>query len=355
MRAVFIASTCCLLVACSESSSNVFTPEDAALLDVTALDAVEDSNDAKPPRDTAAEPDRASPPVRDVPAVDTPLFVDSGARTPVCGACTGPADCGADGVCVQVATGSRACLPRCNPDVPVCPGRLRCVRDVALADVAVCAPVGGVCCIDGDGDGYGVGVGCRGADCDDNDPMRTGMSTETCNGRDDDCDGMIDEGCTCTPAATRMCYPGDPATAGRGRCRAGTERCADDGSAWGACMDAVTPAASETCGNGMDDDCDGMTDEGCAMGECSSGTSSVRWNLPAGTTGGPDCITRGGGYCEGVAYCSGTSCSTRTPSGCGEPHCGTLRCNDGSYSRERYCTVIATCTGGTITATGFTW
>ena len=287
MRTAFVFSVCGLLVACSESSSRVFTPEDAAVGDVTMPDAAEGAVDAKPPRDTAPEPDRASPPVRDVPAVDTPLFVDSGARTPVCGACTVPADCGADGVCVQVATGSRACLPRCNPDVPVCPGRLRCVRDVALADVAVCAPVGGVCCIDGDGDGYGVGVGCRGADCDDNDPMRTVMSAETCNG--------------------------------------------------------------------MDDDCDGMTDEGCTMGECGSGVSSMRWNLPAGTVGGPDCITRGGGYCEGVAYCAGGSCSTRTPSGCGEPHCGTLRCNDGSYSRERYCTVIGTCSGGTITATGFTW
>ncbi len=157
------------------------------------------------------------------------------------------ADCGADGVCVQVATGARACLPRCNPDVPVCPGRLRCVRDVALADVAVCAPVGGTCCIDGDGDGYGVGVGCRGPDCNDSDPMRTTTGEETCNNVDDDCDGMVDDG------LTRACMT---------TCGSGTERCA--AGSWAGCT-ARAPV-TEVCGNGVDDDCDGMIDDGCGGG-----------------------------------------------------------------------------------------
>lgn len=342
--------------------------------------------------------------VRDVPAPDVPLFVDGG-RVPVCVSCTGNADCGNDGACVMVSSGARACLPRCNPDVPVCPGRLRCVRDVALADTAVCAPVGGPCCIDADNDGYGEGVGCRGPDCDDADPMvnpgasescnrrddncnRTvdegltracstacGMGTQSCfdgaftacsarapvtevcgNGMDDDCDGMTDEGCAmmaCTPNATRDCYGGPTGTQGVGRCRAGTERCAMDGSAWGACTGAVLPT-TEQCGNGIDDDCDGMSDEGCMTGSCAPGP--VRWDIPRGTTGGPSCITTGGGYCEGTGYCSGGNCYTTPPGGCGgDPHCGTLRCNDGSYMRERYCSVRATCQGGTLVATGFTW
>jgi len=90
-----------------------------------------------------------------------------------------------------------------------------------------------------------------------------------------------------------------------------------------------------------------------ASGTCEP--TIVRWDLPPGTTGGPDCVTRGGGYCEGMAYCSGASCYTSPPGGCGEPHCGTLRCNDGSYSRERYCSVRATCEGGGVIARGFTW
>jgi hypothetical protein len=110
---------------------------------------------------------------------------------------------------------------------------------------------------------------------------------------------------------------------------------------------------SEACGTGVDENCNGMADEGCSTGSCAP--APVRWELPRGTTGGPSCITTGGGYCEGTGHCSGSSCRSTPPGGCGEPHCGTLRCNDGSYSRERYCTVIAACQGGGIVATGFTW
>lgn len=51
-------------------------------------------------------------------------------------------------------------------------------------------------CYDSDGDGYTAGVECASDnDCDDtNDRIYPGM-TESCNSRDDDCDGTIDEGC----------------------------------------------------------------------------------------------------------------------------------------------------------------
>jgi hypothetical protein len=81
-------------------------------------------------------------------------------------------------------------------------------------------------------------------------------SAETCNNLDDDCDGRIDNG------VTRACYMGPAGTAGRGICRQGTETCA--AGRFGACMGQVLPRA-ESC-NGLDDDCDGVVDEGvCAM------------------------------------------------------------------------------------------
>jgi hypothetical protein len=81
---------------------------------------------------------------------------------------------------------------------------------------------------------------------------------EECDGFDNDCDGDIDESCPCTTGATQSCYTGDPATEGTGICTAGTQTCT--GGQWGACEGLVTPAL-EVC-DGKDNNCDGNVDEG---------------------------------------------------------------------------------------------
>jgi len=121
-------------------------------------------------------------------------------------------------------------------------------------------------------------------------------STETCNGRDDDCDGRVDDGIaartcgrgrclrsvSCANGRFATCTPGNPVaetcngmdddcdgrvddgvaarSCGVGRCRR-TVACANGRFA------TCTPGAAipEVCGNSVDDDCDGMTDEGCTM------------------------------------------------------------------------------------------
>ena len=75
---------------------------------------------------------------------------------------------------------------------------------------------------------------------------------ELCNGADDDCDGAADEG-----------FPGldAPCTVGVGACqRDGVGICAPGGEAAACSVEAGAPA-EELC-NGVDDDCDGATDEG---------------------------------------------------------------------------------------------
>ena len=55
---------------------------------------------------------------------------------------------------------------------------------------------GGQTCVDADQDGYFGQAGCGTAvDCDDFDDTVFPGAPELCDGKDNDCDGLIDEGC----------------------------------------------------------------------------------------------------------------------------------------------------------------
>ena len=89
------------------------------------------------------------------------------------------------------------------------------------------------------GDGF-----CDDDDCAPNDQTRRPNAIEACEDNlDNDCDGLVDEGCN-------GCIDDD----GDGYCI--DVDCRDD-------IPTVNPGEVERCGDGNDDDCDGVTDEGC--------------------------------------------------------------------------------------------
>jgi len=74
---------------------------------------------------------------------------------------------------------------------------------------------------------------------------------ERCDGLDNDCDHLTDEGCECLEGQFEACGTDT------GECRMGTRTCAD--GLWGPCANEIV-AVAELC-DGRDNDCDGAADE----------------------------------------------------------------------------------------------
>ncbi|MBP7682421.1 MAG: cadherin-like beta sandwich domain-containing protein [Deltaproteobacteria bacterium] len=188
---------------------------------------------------------------------------------------------------------------------------------------------------DADEDGYGAGApvyACSppsdhvalNTDCNDAAPTAHPGSTEACEGvLDEDCDNSVDEGCSCEMGMMRACGMDE------GACSIGEQTCI--AGAWAGCNGSGP--SPETC-NGVDDNCDGDTDEGLTVDGCyrdmdadgyGTGTSTTRCadlsrpsvgNCPAGYTnqGVPvDCDdTVGTRNPGGVEVCNGAddNCNT---------------------------------------------
>jgi len=135
---------------------------------------------------------------------------------------------------------------------------------------------------DTDGDGYGDAY-----DCDPQDPAVRPGAVELANGIDDDCDGTVDEGTEWYDddgdgwsEQDGDCHDGDPAVAPGtaeladwidndcdGDVDEGTDHFDDDGDGYtesgGDCDDTsatIGPQVAEVTGNGVDDDCDGVSE-----------------------------------------------------------------------------------------------
>lgn len=96
--------------------------------------------------------------------------------------------------------------------------------------------------------------------CSDADYLKHSSEYESketkCDNKDNDCDGNRDVGCVCKAGDTRSCG------SDVGTCKKGTQRC--ENGVWStACSGEVKPTA-ESCSDSLDNNCDGAVNEGCS-------------------------------------------------------------------------------------------
>lgn len=106
-------------------------------------------------------------------------------------------------------------------------------------------------CIDPDNDQYGSGPGCIAFDCDQSNPLVNPGADEYCDGIDNDCNGEIDD---------NVVDANGPCDTGLlGLCADGILQCQD---AAVQCVPRVLPGERQELCDGIDNDCDGLIDEG---------------------------------------------------------------------------------------------
>ena len=255
-RHLLIALACVALAACS---ADVLSP---GPVDVSAglQDAPSDIDKPSP-----ADADAGPPP-------ECPAGYEHWSGSPVCVVsgdlqCIPCSDASAclGGACTDVQGEGSFCLIPCLATATTdagphdsCPTGHTCTPSAA-SDAAFCRPDNGSCSCGPDSLGdsrvcAAKGTGCAGKQTCGVDGWQVcdapGATAEQCNGLDDDCDGKTDNGLPATTPCTSPAKPDQP-----GSC-AGTATCA--GSKGWIC-DAKAPAP-EQC-NGLDDNCDGVTDE----------------------------------------------------------------------------------------------
>ena len=227
---------------------------------------------------------------------------------------------------------------------------------------------------DGDADGFGtsnvqIKCLCAGSglwsatvagDCDDADKTIHPNATEVCNGKDDNCDGDIDNG-------AGVVYFADGDGDSYGNALVSLQSCTvvptfvtnksdcNDGNP------LIHPGATEVC-DGVDNDCNGQTDDGlcddgsaCTVDACIPGSGCTHTPTAGACNDGSACTT--GDTCASGS-CKGTSVNCDDANGCTTDACvpasgcshvaNVLACDDGNACTGSDICASGTCKGTTL-------
>ena len=216
--------------------------------------------------------------------------------------CTGDVQC-ATGFLCGAGTGTRYCRPSCTVGVGTCnksgikkcgAGNGCCANDAAATCTALTAGTPGTETCNGLDDD------CNGIIDDVPGGCQKTCTPEICNNQDDDCNGVKDDNLTdvgqpCGQPKIGICVPGTSA------CVGGVLKC-----------NGGTPPGTEVC-NGLDDNCDGVVDGmtfACyggpagtqGVGICRSGTQACTATAGSGVDSRGACV---GEVDPGVEVCNG--------------------------------------------------
>ncbi|MEB2311807.1 MAG: C-type lectin domain-containing protein [Polyangiaceae bacterium] len=236
-------------------------------------------------------------------------------------------DTGLKGICAAGTTscsqGVLGCVQKYAPTTEVCNG----FDDNCDGQVDESDPMLGTLCSTGL---YGVCAtgawACVGGKLVCEPAVTPGSQPESCDGKDDDCDGVVDDG---NPGGGQPCSTGL-----QGECGTGATLCSNGAIV---CNQTVF-ATAETC-NGKDDDCNGVVDDGLGTISCGVGACAVTIQACVGgatqtcTPGAPTTEICNGkdDDCDGVVDNGnpggGASCSTGKPGICAA---GTMTCTGGA-------------------------